>query len=895
MANDILRTSFHSVPEVGFPWIGAVHSNISATWQGVTVPSGSDITQAVMPCMRLDTESAFSSPPIRPLIVNEGEERLLVIIMHHALYDGVSLPFIFNDLASAYRGALLQGRPPFADAVGSLSQDQAEAVQFWTKTFKMFYSQAKIDLAMIDISESCKKMEVTVQSVAILAYAKLLAKMTGKRDVAFGQVLAGRSSLGLKAERVVGPLFNTVPMRAHGYEHAPLQEVQKFLRRNGMLSTETLVDTLFVLQKTVQTLQDNLTDSEIWTPYITDNYIPESEYRINFEVEQTDKAIIVRASCQGDVMAQGDLEQALKDFSQAFCDVVENPSRCVTIFPKGLQALPLSLGSSTASTVLTANMPAPSHEPLIQDILSQVSKVPVDTIQPDTSIFSIGLDSLSAIRVVSTCRTAGLKAAVADVIQGNTLRGISLRVQAMSQENTNKCSLIQDYSSIKQDIIANLGLKPDTIDKILPCLRGQMYHIASWLQTGRRLFEPAWPFYCSKRIDIEKMKGAWFSLRQNNPILRTCFYAMSPLEVVQVALSGCDRNDSTFQVIFSTETLEILAMTQAREAASKPSSLRTPPARFLLLKAGDRDGILIVMNHAIYDAWTMPLFIDVLTGYYRGVESTPRPDFASFIGFTLQSLKELDEHSYWRSAIGHSSSTIVKSSRGDHFDDGITQDPKQLFVSVLETVKNFNHLDKVCRSSNVSLQSVIILAVSRILAQDTGLSSPTLGLYQTGRSASFRDIDRLTGPCLNVTPSPFKSSLRDILSRWREGVDNTSSHLFNVWLNLLWMQPRSQATGDEPATNRQMSLLEHLPIGVPADFMPSEPFSDQDKPATSVSKLDISYLPDENIYIDVAPDLRTDTIGFGVRVQGGVIDEEEARMLVERIGKEIAALVQGLE
>ncbi|KAL7758365.1 hypothetical protein ACKLNR_012892 [Fusarium oxysporum f. sp. zingiberi] len=423
------------------------------------------------------------------------------------------------------------------------------------------------------------------------------------------------------------------------------------------------------------------------------------------------------------------------------------------------------------------------------------------------------------------------------------------------------------------------------------------------------------------------MKDAWFLLRDNNPILRTCFYAISPSEVVQIVLSECGRNDGTFQVITSTESLENLAIAQAREAALKPSSLKTPPVRLVLLKGADRDGIHVVINHAIYDAWTMPLFINELTSHYRRVKPTSRPDFASFIEFTLQSLEDLDEATYWRSAIGHSVPTLIKPSDSVKVKYEMSQKNSQLFVGAWEAVKDFAHLDRVCRSSNVSFQSIVILAVFRILARDTGLPSPTLGLYQTGRSAAFNNIDHMTGPCLNVTPLTIKnvfpkgeteslqvgekarsiqatlaervpyeqSSLRDILKSWREGTEYTSLHLFNVWLNLLWMQPISQAAETNPESNQLRGLLEHLPIGVPTDFIPSEPFYDKDSSGTSISKLDISYLPKENVYIDVAPDILTDTIGFGVRVQGRLMDKEEARNLVERIGKEITALVQGLE
>ncbi|KAJ4235528.1 hypothetical protein NW757_013439 [Fusarium falciforme] len=116
--------------------------------------------------------------------------------------------------------------------------------------------------------------------------------------------------------------------QSQSYEHAPLHEVQKSLRQNGVLSAATLVDTLFVFQKNVQTLENDPANDDIWTPYVTDDYVPESEYKLNLEVEQTDKVITVRASCKGEILAQEDLNRAVKDFSQAFSDIVEHPSRC---------------------------------------------------------------------------------------------------------------------------------------------------------------------------------------------------------------------------------------------------------------------------------------------------------------------------------------------------------------------------------------------------------------------------------------------------------------------------------------------------------------------------------------------------------------------------------------
>jgi hypothetical protein len=205
------------------------------------------------------------------------------------------------------------------------------------------------------------------------------------------------------------------------------------------------------------------------------------------------------------------------------------------------------------------------------------------------------------------------------------------------------------------------------------------------------------------------------------------------------------------------------------------------------------------------------------------------------------------------------------------------------------------------------------------LGRLTQIPSPTFGLYQTGRSAAFAGIERLSGPCLNVTPftardvlaenddhvlssilekaraiqaaladrvSYEQSSLREILNLWRSKND-TESSLFNVWVNLLWAQ-------QPPSNGGEKSLFEPLPIGVPTDFMPSTPFANPDASETSVAGLDTSYLPRENLFIDIGPDARTNTIGFGVRVEGGLMEKSEVERLITDVGQEIEKLVTAL-
>lgn len=961
-SNDILRTSFHSVPELGFSWVGAVHASFPVVWHELSLPSGCDMTAEIMKHLLLSDESAFAIPPIQPTLVHRPEGRFLAIIMHHALYDGVSLPFIFEDLVLSYQGAIPPSRPQFSDTVQYLLQDQRSAADFWTQKLagheiteipplppqqacsNTFFAERPVGLDINAIIRGCRIMEVTVQSVALLAYAKVLSQLIGKRDVVFGQVLAGRSLPGKDSDRTIGPLFNTIAHRvildpkllsnretvqrlqafnseAQDHQHAPLGMVQNLLRQAGGLQVASLFDSLFVFQKSAHTTGGLLDAQNIWTPWQADDFTAGAEHKLNLEIDHADNAVIARASCKGGFLSQADLSNLLESFDEAFRDIIECPSRCVASFPERLGTLPLSLTPRVSKTSATVDSVSSPHESNVRSILAGIAGVSERDILPDTSIFAIGLDSLSAIRIASVCRSKGLKAGVADILQGTTLRGICARIESTSRhEEALHGSLLGDYDKNKKEICALLGISADAIERILPCLAGQNYHLASWTQSGRTLFEPAWSYSCSERINPNRLNESWFQLRQKHPILRACFGALDPTGAVQVILKSANQDDGTFQVVESSESLTRTAQDQARREALQPSSLRTPPVRLRLLRASDRDGIVLLINHAAYDAWTMPTFVGELARNYRGETAQTNPDFPSFVEHTVKSLQILDEAAYWNAALRDSIPTLLQSPHSGSTDE--LHERHQLFIGAWEKVKNLSQLEQICRVAGVGLQTIALLAVARVLGRMTSLTSPTFGLYQVGRSAAFSDVERLSGPCLNVTPFtahgvssddgksildkarsiqaalaervPYEqSSLRDILThcgRLAHGVPP----LFNVWVNLLWMQPGGLSSPPARGQNAVSELFEPLAIGVPTDFMPTTPFTDLDATATSVSILDTSFLPTESIYIDIGPDVRTDSIGFGVRVQGGLVEETEAHALVANVGDEIEDLVSSL-
>ncbi|MGH3847092.1 MAG: condensation domain-containing protein, partial [Pseudonocardiaceae bacterium] len=191
-------------------------------------------------------EIDLGAPPLLRLVIARlgGDEVVLVWTHHHVILDGWSMGAVFGEVCEQY-AAITQGRAPelvarrpFRDYLHWLDgQDPDQAQAHWRAVLAGFGSRTRLpydrpprqahhsqsseslDLQLgtqdtARLQQMAKRRGLTVNTVVQGAWALLLSRYSGQRDVVFGTTVSGRPAELAGVESMVGMFINTVPTRA---------------------------------------------------------------------------------------------------------------------------------------------------------------------------------------------------------------------------------------------------------------------------------------------------------------------------------------------------------------------------------------------------------------------------------------------------------------------------------------------------------------------------------------------------------------------------------------------------------------------------------------------------------------------------------------------------------
>ena len=930
---DILRTCFFFASSQQ-KWIAYVLRQAQATDLGFIEESS--LSQAY-PSINL-LGGHLREPLFNAAVVSDGNQTAFRLTSHHSLYDGHSLPMMFEVIFRAYEG-LEQDQSqltPFHQIAHDINERASQSGSFWLEKLRGYgkIEMHKEDHPVMQMISSrtcrislesalgqCKALGVTLQSALLTAYAKLLATALGTRDVVFGHVVSGRSLPDIDCESIIGPMFNTVPLRihfdnllcsnvdvvkrvldittdGHAHQHASLAQIQGEWRKADESNNCRLFNSIFLFQNHSLNPPD-----QIWQPLELDQQSTPSEYCLNFEVEQTRSQLTITASCHKGCLVQSFLDELLQVYEDILHNILHYSAQKVGSHPPGLSSLPS--GKAIVTPIRSFESDHEENSEAVQkvkDVLANVSGVPLKEISSSQSSFSLGLTSLSAITVAAECRKRGIDLSVADVLQGVSATGMcQLITKRQSNSTTGLYSPVAKTdepnglgesraSPIQFCNLLNPPVLEDQIEAIYPALSGQIYHLAGWLKSGRTVNMPTWS-YAGPKLDIPRFQTAWVALQQRHPILRTTFATLNRIEVAQIVLRENSITHNCFKHDIGRVDLRSVR-DYVRAEQQQPTDMSEPPVRIRIVRGLSHDVILLTIHHALYDAFSLPTLLFDLEKLYHSANLEPPSDWLRFVGQHGSSHLSSNESGFWKKALNYFSPTMIYEP-DISVNSNISSQRPQGFVAFPHALTNISGLSQTCHRHGVSLPTVLILSFARALVGATNIANPVFGLFSHGRSSAFPGASNLAGPCLNmlpfIVPSPFEEpwylKAQEIQEHLLERISYDQSHLpavlqcaeedlrefpgFNTFFNILWSDiPSARDTENDEGSG----LFKLIDVGVPSDFVPEEKFKGE-------SLLEELRWPvtDHGIYVDIALSQDRESVSINARIEESKMSDEKVR------------------
>jgi len=430
-----------------------------------------------------------SAPPLFRLAVFGADPLThhIVWTRHHILTDGWSFPIIVRELMALYR-ARLMGRSvdlpparPYRAYIDWLSvRDRHDSALFWRGLLSGFVTPIPVGRATptrddsgygyVDhgldaaataaLSAAARGAGLTPNTLARAAWARVLARHGGPRDVVFGATVSGRPADLAGVESMVGVFINTVPVRIDTASTAPLGDWLATLQRQALTAAahtwcaageihgwsevprgRPLYDSVLVFENypigAAPAEGDiDLVDGRAVGAHtrhaLTALVIPGEALRLRLVY---DRARLDEATAEALITRFAALLEALTDGlsrgdGRPVADVVEpaERERLPAATPGLLDAAgAAALAGAEAIAAVEAPPRTPTERALV-DIWQAVLGLPIGSVRAD--IFDLGGHSLVALRLIAQIeQRLGVRLGFADILQSPTIEGLAARVE----------------------------------------------------------------------------------------------------------------------------------------------------------------------------------------------------------------------------------------------------------------------------------------------------------------------------------------------------------------------------------------------------------------------------------------------------------------------------------
>ena len=388
------------------------------------------------------------------------------------------------------------------------------------------------------------------------------------------------------------------------------------------------------------------------------------------------------------------------------------------------------------------------HEKIVQEIMSRISGLPKDGIGPTTTIFQLGLDSISAVQIAAALRKHNMQATATDVMKYANCKDLAANLKYKSKPSSSKMEPF-DFDAFdrrhRETIAKTRDIDHTQLEAIRPCTPLQNAMLSQFVANDGDVYFNYLRLRLFDGVDLNKLYDAWKTTVQKHSMLRTGFWPVKDSDTSFAMLRYTSHAELpnwdivTENSCTSTEWLRDCAKTAVQ-------CLQQPPWRARVIRDASYTYVDFAILHALYDAQSLLVLFHDINGSYHDEPATLAVPLEPVIERILCSSRKDDTaaNDFWKQ-LGEK----VSPTRFPNLAP-LRYNPVPPAVLVKSSLRTLDELDEGCRASNISLQAASLASWAMILSAYVGEPCVTFGVVLSGRS--FEDAEAVAFPCISTVP-----------------------------------------------------------------------------------------------------------------------------------------------
>jgi amino acid adenylation domain-containing protein len=430
--------------------------------------------------------------------------------------------------------------------------------------------------------------------------------------------------------------------------------------------------------------------------------------------------------------------------------------------------------------------PRTNTERAVAEVWSEI--LGVARVSVHDNFFSLGGDSIMAIRLVGALRTAGYQLGVQDLFRHQTIAELAKETtggSATAESTVEPFELLDERDRTRlpdglADAYPMSMVQVGMISEMVADRRLNLYHnITSYL------IRDDGPF------SLEALAKAANTVVARHDVLRTSFDLISYTEPLQLVHASADIRigHDDLRAVPEDEREEILKSFRTRQRA-EPFDLAVAPLVRLDAQqiTDDRWFLNFTEVHSILDGWSHNSLITEILACYRAIRAgqpvppadQPSIRFADYIAAERRCLAEDEHREFWAGRLAGAEQLTLPASWADPGGN-------PFYELTLEIGDLEQRLRGLAQSTGASLKSVLIaahLAVWRAVGGDRPFFG---GLVSNGRP-EIEGADLVRGMFLNTVP--FAAPVQ--AATWRDLIRAVFAEELAIWPHRAFPLPAMQ-------------------------------------------------------------------------------------------------------